>query len=131
MLMITELLTPTPGPLWRLVKQAGTDDNLTRQGGAMAVSSPSGMPYSRCQSGGSDSACARDRSWRGWLCHPVHVDDFKPEADDPLYKPGEGSLIGQLGAEGGRLRARGDLAVVELCAQRSAGLAAEGDLERV
>lgn len=25
MLMVTELLTPTPGPLWRLVKQAGID----------------------------------------------------------------------------------------------------------
>jgi hypothetical protein len=58
----------------------------------------------------------------------VHVDDFKPKADDPLNKPGEGSLIGQLGAEGGRLRACPDLAVVELRAQRSAGLAAESDL---
>ena len=68
------------------------------------------------------------RSWRRWLCHQVHIDDFKAEADDPLYKPGEGSLVGQLGAECGRLRACGDLAVVELRAQRSAGLAAESDL---
>ena len=74
------------------------------------------------------SACARGRSWRRWLCHQVHIDYFKTEADDPLYKPGEGSLVGQLGAEGGRIRACGDLAVVELCAQRSAGLAAESDL---
>jgi hypothetical protein len=44
----------------------------------------------------------------------VHIDDFKTEADDPLYKPGEGSLVGQLGAEGGRIRACADLAVVEL-----------------
>jgi hypothetical protein len=73
-------------------------------------------------------AGARDRSWHGWLCHQVHVDDFKPEADDPLYKPGEGSLVGQLSAERRRLRACGDLAVVELRAQRSAGLAAETDL---
>jgi mannonate dehydratase len=29
MLMITELLTPTPGPLWRLVKQAGIDHAVT------------------------------------------------------------------------------------------------------
>jgi hypothetical protein len=60
----------------------------------------------------------------------VHIDYFKTEADDPLYKPGEGSLVGQLGAEGGRIRACGDLAVVELRAQRSAGLAAESDLIR-
>ena len=77
------------------------------------------------------SACARDRSWRGWLCHQVHVDDLKPKADDPLYKPGECGLVGQLGAEGGHLRACGDLAVVKLRAQRSAGLAAESDLIRV
>jgi hypothetical protein len=60
----------------------------------------------------------------------VHIDDFKAEADDPLYKPGEGSLVGQLRAERGRTRAHGDLAVVELRAQRSAGLAAESDLIR-
>jgi hypothetical protein len=76
------------------------------------------------------SACARGRSWRRWLCHQVHIDYFKTEADDPLYKPGKGSLVGQLGAEGGRIRACGDLAVVELRAQRSAGLAAESDLIR-
>jgi hypothetical protein len=58
----------------------------------------------------------------------MHVDHDKPQADDPLYEPGEGSLVGQLGAEGGRVRARGDLAVVQLCAQRSARLAAESDL---
>jgi hypothetical protein len=61
----------------------------------------------------------------------VDVDDFKPKADDPLYEPGEGSLVGQLGAKGGCLWACGDLAVVELRAQRSAGLAAECDLIRV
>jgi len=76
------------------------------------------------------SAGARGRSWRRWLCHQVHIDDLKTEADDPLYKPGEGSLVGQLRAERGRIRARGDLAVVELRAQRSAGLAAESDLIR-
>ena len=70
------------------------------------------------------------RSPARWLCHQVHIDYFKTEADDPLYKPGEGSLVGQLGAEGGRIRACGDLAVVELRAQRSAGLAAESDLIR-
>jgi hypothetical protein len=79
----------------------------------------------------SVSARARDRSWRGWLYHQMHVDDLKPKADDPLYKPGECGLVGQLSAEGGHLRACGDLAVVKLCAQRSAGLAAESDLIRV
>ena len=64
----------------------------------------------------------------GWLRHQVHLDDFKPEADDPFYQPGEGSLVGQLGAKGGRRRACHDLAVVELRAQRSAGRAAETDL---
>jgi hypothetical protein len=44
----------------------------------------------------------------------VHVNDFKPKADDPLNKPGESSLVGQLGVERGRLRAGDDLAVVEL-----------------
>ena len=44
----------TSATLWRLVKQAGIGDNLTRQGGAMVVFSPSGMPHSRCQSAGSD-----------------------------------------------------------------------------
>jgi hypothetical protein len=79
---------------------------------------------------GDQRLAARGRSWRRRLCHQVHIDYFKTEADDPLYKPGEGSLVGQLGAEGGRIRACGDLAVVELRAQRSAGLAAESDLIR-
>ena len=54
--------------------------------------------------------------------------DFKPKARDPLHEPGEGSLVGQFGAEGGCVRARGDFAVVELCAQRSVCLAGESDL---
>jgi hypothetical protein len=61
----------------------------------------------------------------------VNVGDFKPKADDPLHQPGEGSRVGQLGTEGGRVRAGGDVAVVELCAQRSVGLAGERDLIRV
>jgi hypothetical protein len=60
----------------------------------------------------------------------VHVEDLKTEADDPLDQPGQGRLIGQLGAECGRLRARDDLAVVELRTQRSASRAAETDLIR-
>jgi len=58
----------------------------------------------------------------------MYIDHDKPQADDPLYQPGEGSLVRQLGAEDGRVRACGHLAVVELCAQRSARLAAESDL---
>src|SRR5271167_4653762 len=73
-------------------------------------------------------APARDRSWDSCRCHEQHVDDFKPKSGDPLHEPGEGSHVGQLGAEGSRVRAGGDLAVVELCAQRSVGLADKGDL---
>src|SRR5690348_15803460 len=76
------------------------------------------------------SACARGRSWRRWLCHQEHIDAFMAEADDPLYMPGEGSLVGQQGEECVRIRACADLAVVELRAQRSAGVAAESDLIR-
>ena len=51
------------------------------------------------------------------------MDQFKPEAGDPLHQPGQGSLIWQLGAKGGRARTYGDLAVVEFRAQCGAGLA--------
>jgi hypothetical protein len=61
----------------------------------------------------------------------VKVDDFKPKAGDPLHQPGEGSRVGQLGTEGGRIRACGDVAVVELCAQRFVGPAGEGYLIRI
>jgi hypothetical protein len=67
----------------------------------------------------------------GWRRHEVHVDQFKPEAGDPLQEPGEGCLIGQLSAKGRRARADGDLAVVEFRAQCSARLAAERDLVRL
>jgi hypothetical protein len=43
----------------------------------------------------------------------VQVDDFKPEAGDPLDKPGQGSLIWQLGTQGCGARTDADLAVVE------------------
>jgi hypothetical protein len=56
------------------------------------------------------------------------VDDFKPEAGDPLHEPGKGCLIWQLGAEGCGAWAYGDLAVVEFRAQRGTRLAAERDL---
>ena len=59
------------------------------------------------------------------------VDDFQPEAGDPLYQPGQGSLIGQLGAEGCRAWAGADLAVVECRAQRGACLARKSDLIRL
>jgi hypothetical protein len=61
----------------------------------------------------------------------VKVDNFKPKAGDPLHQPGEGSWVGQVGTEGSRVRACGDVAVVELCSQRFVGLAGEGDLIRV
>jgi hypothetical protein len=61
----------------------------------------------------------------------VKVNDFRPKAGDPLHEPGEGSRVGQLGTEGGGIRACGDVAVVELCAQRFAGLAGDGYLIRI
>jgi len=56
------------------------------------------------------------------------VDDLKPEFGDPLHKPREGSLVGQLGAECSCIRAQADFAVVELRAERSVRLAGESDL---
>jgi hypothetical protein len=58
----------------------------------------------------------------------VHIDDLKPEAGDPRYKSGQGSLIWQFGAEGCRTRADADLAVIEFRAQRGTRLAGESDL---
>ena len=49
----------------------------------------------------------------GWA-HEVQVDDCKPETGYPLNEPGQGGLIGQLGAKGRRVRTDGDRAVVEL-----------------
>ncbi len=68
------------------------------------------------------------RLWRRWRCHEQYVDGFKPKPDEPLPKSAEGGLVGQFGAEGGRVRAGGDHAVVEVCAQRSVCLASESDL---
>jgi len=59
------------------------------------------------------------------------VNHFEPQAVDPLHQPGEGCLIRQPGAKGGRAPAYGDFAVVEFCAQRGARLAHKGDLMRV
>jgi hypothetical protein len=56
---------------------------------------------------------------------------LKPKAGDPLHQPEEGSRVGQFGTEGGRIRACGDVAVVELCAQRFAGPAGEGHFIRI
>ena len=61
-------------------------------------------------------------------CHEQYADNFKPKADNPLHKPAQGGLIGQFGAEDGRVRARADLAFVELCTERSVRLAGENDL---
>jgi len=58
----------------------------------------------------------------------VHVNDFQPEAGDPLNEPGQGRLIGQLGAEGRHSPAYPDVAVVEFRTQGSARLARESDL---
>jgi hypothetical protein len=61
-------------------------------------------------------------------CHELYADNFQPKADNPLHKPAQGGLVGQFGAEDGRVRARADLAFVELCTERSVRLAGENDL---
>ena len=58
----------------------------------------------------------------------MHVDQLEAEAGDPLHEAGKGPLIGQLSIKGCRIRAYGDLAVIEFRAQRRAGLARESDL---
>lgn len=73
-------------------------------------------------------AASQSYSRSAWRRHEAHVDDFKPEAGDPLHQPGKGCLIWQLGAKGCGARAYGDLAVVEFRAQRGTRLAAERDL---
>jgi hypothetical protein len=47
----------------------------------------------------------------------MHVNNVEPKIGDPLHEPGEGRLVWQLGAQGCRSRAYGDLAVVEFFAQ--------------
>jgi hypothetical protein len=76
---------------------------------------------------GSALSCARSVI-TGVVPHSVHVDHFKPEDGDPLHEPGEGSLIGQLGVQGGRAWAGDDLAIIEFRAHSGAGLAGESDV---
>jgi hypothetical protein len=58
----------------------------------------------------------------------VDVHYVKPETGDPLHETAQGDLIGQVGTQGRRVRADGDLAVVEFRAQRPARAAGERDL---
>ena len=64
----------------------------------------------------------------GWRRHQVHLDYPEPEAGNPHYQPGQGRLVGQLGAKGCYARAYGDLAVIEFCAQGGTRLAGKRDL---
>ena len=61
-------------------------------------------------------------------CHELYTNNFESKADNPLHKPAQGGLIGQFGAEDGRVRARADLAFVELRTERSVRLTGENDL---
>jgi len=61
----------------------------------------------------------------------LHMDDFEPQSGDPLHEPGQGGGIWELGTEGRRGRAYGDLAIVEFRAQYGASLAVESDLVHV
>jgi hypothetical protein len=54
--------------------------------------------------------------------------NVKPETCDPLHETAQGDLIGQIGTQRRRVRADGDLAVVEFRAQRRTHPAGEGDL---
>jgi hypothetical protein len=58
----------------------------------------------------------------------VDVQYVKPETCDPLHETAQGDLIGQIGAQGRRVRADGDLTVVEFRAQCRAYPAGESDL---
>ena len=106
----------------------GTGKAGRKEGQTYAVTAGPGLHNGCCRWSGSRrilvSACARYRSWCRWRCHAVKVDDFKPKAGDGFRR--RGSRVGQLGTEGGRIRACGDVAVVELCAQRFVG---PGDVE--
>ena len=57
-----------------------------------------------------------------------HAGNFQPQADDPLDEPGQRGLIWQLAAKSRRVRAHGDLAIIELRAGRGARLTCEDDL---
>lgn len=65
---------------------------------------------------------------RGCRGHEVEVQYVKPETSDPLHETAQGDLIGQIGAQGRRVRADGDLTVVEFRAQCRAHPAGESDL---
>ena len=55
----------------------------------------------------------------------MHVYDVKSEAGNPEHEPGQGGLIGQLSAKGGRTRAHVDLAIAVDYLRVLAGLALE------
>lgn len=57
----------------------------------------------------------------------VHVDKLKTETGDPQDQPRQRRLVWQLRAEGCRVPADGNLAIVEFRAQRAARLADESD----
>jgi hypothetical protein len=58
----------------------------------------------------------------------VEVHYVEPETGDPLHETAQGDLVRQIGTQGCRVRADGDLAVVEFRAQGRARPAREGDL---
>jgi hypothetical protein len=63
-----------------------------------------------------------------WRRQELDLGYFQVEADDPLDKPGQRALIGQLGAKGGRACSPDDFAIVKFRAHRGARLARERDL---
>ncbi len=84
-------------------------------------------PRDALAAGGSQAiTCAIGHGWVPG--HEMQVDDFKPEAGDSHYEPGQGGLIGQLGAKGRRGRAYGDRAVIEFRVQRGTRPPGESDV---
>jgi mannonate dehydratase len=122
MLKITELLTPTPGPLWRLVKQAGIDHVVTlldggeqlwrwpvpgRDGPPPYVVPPRGeRPWDR-------AALARlQEAYRSYGLELIVIEDTAPMDAVRLGAPGRDEQISWLQDQ---IRAMGELGIGTLC----------------
>lgn len=109
-----------PGPMFRILVQP--------PGGVVTRSRViSAMPGSR-RARHHLPAGNRGRLSPGRRGHQTHVDYIESQAVDPLDQAGQGAPIRQLGPEGSGAGAYGDLAIVELRAERGARLPEKRDL---